>query len=87
MCFVQDDCRILWTGIDRPDDISVHAISVSSGELLTELLEEFQELFGEPQGLPTVRLFTHRIRLQLGTEAVAVRPYRYAHIQKDELER
>ncbi|WVZ84776.1 hypothetical protein U9M48_031766 [Paspalum notatum var. saurae] len=32
-------------------------------------------------------LISHRIRLQAGTDAVVVRLYRYAHVQKDELER
>ena len=29
----------------------------------------------------------HKFRLKPGTEVVAVRPYRYAHLQKDELEK
>jgi len=37
--------------------------------------------------MPPQRAIEHRIRLKPGTEAVAVRPYRYAHLQKDELER
>jgi len=51
------------------------------------LLEEFAGLFAEPQGLPLRRHLSHRIRLKRGVGAVAVRPYRYAHTQKDQLER
>jgi len=51
------------------------------------LLEEFAGLFAEPQGLPLRRHLSHCIRLKRGVGAVAVRPYRYAHTQKDELER
>ncbi|WVZ49241.1 hypothetical protein U9M48_000615 [Paspalum notatum var. saurae] len=40
----------------------------------------------EPAGLLPQHAINHRIRLQPGIDAVAVRPYRYAHIQKDELE-
>jgi hypothetical protein len=44
-------------------------------------------VFQEPQGLPPRRRLSHRIRLKPGTSVIAVRPYRYAHLQKDELER
>jgi hypothetical protein len=44
-------------------------------------------LFDDPQGLPPQRHLSHRIRLKPNAGAVAVRPYRYAHTQKDELER
>jgi hypothetical protein len=54
---------------------------------MTELLEEFAGLFVEPHGLPHGRHLSHRIRLKPGAGAVAVRLYRYAHTQKDELER
>lgn len=54
---------------------------------MTELLEEFAGLFVEPHGLPHGRHLSHRIRLKPGAGVVAVRPYRYAHTQKDELER
>jgi hypothetical protein len=43
------------------------------------LLEEFAKLFVEPQGLPPRLHLCHQIRLKPGTDAVAVRPYRYAH--------
>ena len=56
------------------------------GDLLDALLEEFDSLFAEPQGLPPERHLCHCIRLKPSAGAVAVRPYRYAHAQKDELE-
>jgi len=37
--------------------------------------------------MPPTRELEHRIRLKPGSGAVAVRPYRYAHLQKDELEK
>ena len=37
--------------------------------------------------MPPQRAIEHRIRLKPGADAVAVRPYRYAHLQKDELEK
>jgi hypothetical protein len=55
--------------------------------LLTQLLQQHGDLFAEPQGLPPVREYDHRIHLPPGTDPVAVRPYRYPQLQKDELER
>jgi len=37
--------------------------------------------------MPPTRELEHRIRLKPGSGAVAVRSYRYAHLQKDELEK
>ncbi|KAB5541338.1 hypothetical protein DKX38_014312 [Salix brachista] len=51
------------------------------------LLSEFEVVFQEPKGLPPVRTFDHRINLEPGTHPVVVRPYRYPHAQKDEIER
>ncbi|XP_051229036.2 uncharacterized protein [Lolium perenne] len=55
--------------------------------LLTHLLQQHGAIFEEPQGLPPPRACDHRIHLLPGSEPVAVRPYRYPQLQKDELER
>ncbi|WVZ69652.1 hypothetical protein U9M48_018407 [Paspalum notatum var. saurae] len=55
--------------------------------LLDSLLRQFEAVFQEPRGLPPERPYDHRIHLLLGTAPVAVRPYRYPQLQKDELER
>jgi len=81
------DKRIMWCGVNRPGPASYRSISTKAGQLLPELLQEFQSLFVEPHGMPPSREIEHKIRLKQGTEAVAVRPYRYAHLQKDELEK
>lgn len=39
------------------------------------------------QGLPPIRGKEHGIVLKEGTEPVNVRPYRYPHYQKDEIEK
>lgn len=56
-------------------------------DILDALLSTFAELFREPRGLPLDRDRDHRIHLRLNTTPVAVRPYRYPVLQKDELER
>lgn len=54
---------------------------------MQELLTEYGNLFREPEGLPPPRKIEHRIILQEGTEPINIRPYRYAHFQKTEIEK
>src|SRR5690606_40579243 len=49
--------------------------------------EEFGAVFQEPQGLPPVRGREHAIILEDGSRPVSVRPFRYPHAQKAEIER
>jgi hypothetical protein len=55
--------------------------------LLDVLLQQHAIVFTEPTGLPSARSYDHRIHLLLGIAPVAMRPYRYPQLQKDELER
>jgi hypothetical protein len=55
-------------------------------DCMEELLSSFSDLFQDPQGLPPSRHQDHHIRLLAGTEPVAVRPYRYPQLLKDEIE-
>jgi hypothetical protein len=55
--------------------------------LLADLLQQHSDIFDEPQGIPPARPCDHRIHLLPDTAPVAVRPYRYPQLQKDELER
>jgi hypothetical protein len=61
-------------------------LAAMSTDVMDELLLPFQVRFVEPIGLPSMRQRSHRIRLLLGTEAVAAWPYKYTHAQKAELE-
>nr|KYP32370.1 Retrovirus-related Pol polyprotein from transposon opus [Cajanus cajan] len=54
---------------------------------LQRILQNFSEVFLEPKGLPPKRTKEHVIVLKQGAEPVNVRPYRYPHYQKEEIER
>jgi hypothetical protein len=58
----------------------------SERALLDLLLDSYHDVFAEPEGLPPAWACNHRIHLKPNTEPVAVRPYRYLQLQKDELE-
>jgi len=60
---------------------------MARSSLLEELLDSFNDVFGELQGLPPPRSQDHTITLVPGSPPVAVRPYRYPALHKDELER
>ncbi|KAA8522099.1 hypothetical protein F0562_012587 [Nyssa sinensis] len=54
---------------------------------LQQILEEFQDVFEEPKGLPLPRAHDHKIPLMEGSGPVCVKPYRYPHYQKAEIEK
>lgn len=54
---------------------------------LKPILEEFQEVFGNNIQLPLERSQVHRIKLYPDHGAINVRPYRYPHHQKEEIEK
>lgn len=86
MSFWHSDHRVEWSGLGslgRP----AHLHACEGKELLDSLLATFTDVFADPQGLPPQRAHDHHIHLIPGTPPVAVRPYRYPTIQKDELER
>jgi hypothetical protein len=55
--------------------------------MLERLLQQHTAIFDEPQGLPPACPYDHRIHLLPRTAPIAVRPYRYPQLQKDEIER
>jgi hypothetical protein len=54
---------------------------------LNLLLNQFETVFQEPSGLPPKRDKEHAINLVDGHGAVNVKPYRYPHHHKNEIER
>jgi hypothetical protein len=85
IAFVRNGRRVKWTvaGTTSPTP----SITAASADLLPDFLQEFMSLFQDPTGLPPQRQWPHCICLLPGTAPVAVRPYRYAHLQKVELEK
>ena len=51
------------------------------------LLCKYGSVFQPPVGLPPHRLNDHRIYLEPNTKAINVRPYRYPHFQKNEIQK
>jgi hypothetical protein len=84
MSFLYRGSNIQWTGIGAlPPQCAALA---SGGDLMEALLHSFEDIFREPHGLPPSRRHDHKIRLLPGTPPVAVRPYRYPQLLKDEIE-
>lgn len=54
---------------------------------LQQVLHEFEWVFAVPEGLPPNREVDHRIPIKAGIDPVNVRPYRYPHLQKNEIEK
>lgn len=53
---------------------------------MSNLLEQFEDLFQEPKGLPPKRECDHAIELQAGSQPINLRPYRYSFEQKNAIE-
>ncbi|XP_066374817.1 uncharacterized protein [Miscanthus floridulus] len=91
LSFWRNGRRVTWQGVSGPTaPMQQQALAVASADprlpLLDRLLLQHDDLFAEPTGLPSARPYDHRIHLLPGTAPVAVRPYRYPQLQKDELE-
>eukprot|EP00257_Ricinus_communis_P017974 XP_015576546.1 uncharacterized protein LOC107261479 [Ricinus communis] len=65
--------------------LSSMKLEAEQGLQLQKVHFEFNSIFSIPVGLPPARSCDHRIFLEPGTEPVVVRPYRYPHLQKDEI--
>jgi hypothetical protein len=54
---------------------------------ITQVLQQFKEVFAAPTELPPHREYDHTISLLPGVVPVNSRPYRYSPMHKDEIER
>lgn len=91
MAFWRKGHWIFWRGIGstRHDVRSKHRLNVihnNEPAMLERLLQSYNDVFAEPTGLPPACDCDHRIHLLPEMALVAVRPYRYPQLQKDELE-
>ncbi|XP_026382523.1 uncharacterized protein LOC113277692 [Papaver somniferum] len=69
-----------------PPDMESSTLSQVPSEI-TELIFRFSDVFGSPTYLPPTRSHDHRIPLIPNSAPVNVRPYRYPHFQKEEIEK
>nr|GEY83971.1 hypothetical protein [Tanacetum cinerariifolium] len=53
---------------------------------LNPILQEFEDVFAVPNGLPPNRSHDHRIPLKEGTQPINIRPYKHPPTQKDAIE-
>ncbi|XP_004514546.1 uncharacterized protein [Cicer arietinum] len=51
-------------------------------EVVSEVLQQYSEVFEDPQGLPPQMRLDHAIHLKEGAEIPNLRPYKYPHYQK-----
>jgi hypothetical protein len=84
MCFWHDGRRVLWTGVGS---MALHCNTLSTPrDLMEALWDSFTDIFTEPSGLPPSQHHDHCICLLPGTAPVAVWPYCYPQLLKDEIE-
>lgn len=91
MAFWHRDQHILWKGLgstrwDIEMKVAARAARADPTPLMDMLLQQFAGVFRELSDVPPARSCDHRIHLKPGTPPIAVRPYCYPQLQKDELE-
>lgn len=62
-------------------------VTIEAPVVIDELLGVFRDVFAEPQSLQPIRQREHGITLLQGSGSISVRPYRYPHAHKEEMER
>jgi hypothetical protein len=78
--------EVLW-GLETPTKSEASGLCKQQQKELDQLLATFGGVFKEPSGLPPRRNKEHAINLIEGHGAVNVRPYRYPHHHKNEIEK
>ncbi|KAJ9564989.1 hypothetical protein OSB04_000955 [Centaurea solstitialis] len=78
---------ILFTKEDRDVAMEVQRLSIQQQTELETVLEQYKVVFQEIAGLPPQRDTVHSIELRGAGDPISVRPYRYPHHHKNEIER
>lgn len=60
--------------------------NIQTGQGMNELLQEYQDIFDLPKGLPPERVCDHKIRLKYESIVLNLKPYRYPGAQKTIIE-
>ncbi|XP_042027355.1 uncharacterized protein LOC121774573 [Salvia splendens] len=85
-----DDSWLIWS-LDADQTTTAfgfaETLPAASKRQLQVLIEAFPEVTTAAASLPPHRPIDHCIPLQAGSQPVSVRPYRYNHAQKDEMEK
>lgn len=74
-------------GVPSQQRAAAGALTKNQELEVQRLLTDFQDVFQEPKGLPPKRSHEHVIHLLEGQGQVNVRPYRYSHHHKAEIEK
>lgn len=61
--------------------------SSSENQMLLSILSDFSDVFAKPYGLPPKRSHDHKIPISSESRPINVRPYKYPHYQKNEIEK
>jgi hypothetical protein len=86
MSYWRDDYWVERRGMATASN-SASLNTVATTDLMSALLQDFDDVCTIPTGLPPLRRLDHRIHLQPSTMSIGVRTYRYPYLVKDELER
>lgn len=62
-------------------------VQQSEPKAIRKLLQQYKEVFEEPNSLPPTHEVDHRIPIEPGAKPISIRPYRYPYFQKAEMER
>ncbi|PNX88864.1 hypothetical protein L195_g044978, partial [Trifolium pratense] len=73
----------MWWSLFHNEEVSTDAVPTD----LENILQQFQQVFKDTIQLPPERSQVHHIKLFPTQGAINVRPYRYPHHQKEEIER
>ncbi|KAI0531244.1 hypothetical protein KFK09_000797 [Dendrobium nobile] len=83
---IQEAGEGYWVELHRLEGVSVE----EGGDIplsVQPLIQEFEEVFQPPLGLPPPKEQEHAITLREGVSPISMRPYRYPQFQKDEIEK